>query len=381
MLCRPCVWWDSHTKRLTHARGRKPTDDFFARKEEGRGPVGPRRFHSCAMALLPIRIVVILILSLPCALVFISLIQDALRSPFSPISDEAQLQSLSRRRRPHASQAVAGAERTLHSLARASGASRLRITVTQSLDSSDAAAADATGALLKSLRLPFQSLKHLPQVRAPEARSYSTDAARYGTKRGSCRNLLHGLEAVFGATPSLTAALVIEDDVRLSADVFEFFDLAASIVAASHGSAHTAAAAGGGSGAPAASADAPPVALASAFATHATRTKTTRRAASCLAGCWREAPSTTATRGSIRSPSAPSRGSSHDQCTMRCALTFWMGSQPMLAPPDGAPLALVDGRLLLLRESVLRPLAGGGGARRAWSAPRGRARRPSSAAG
>ena len=227
---------------------------------------------------------------------------------------------------------------TLHSLARASGASRLRITVTQSLDSSDAAAADATGALLKSLRLPFQSLKHLPQVRAPEARSYSTDAARYGTKRGSCRNLLHGLEAVFGATPSLTAALVIEDDVRLSADVFEFFDLAASIVAASHGSAHTAAAAGGGSGAPAASADAPPVALASAFCyprdTHEDYSSSRLLPGRLLAG-----------------------GAEHYRHSRLHSLTFrtlaWLitrpvydamrldfldGSQPMLALPDGAPL-------------------------------------------
>ena len=41
---------------------------------------------------------------------------------------------------------------TLHSLARASGAARLRVTVAQALDASDAPAAEATAALLNRIK-------------------------------------------------------------------------------------------------------------------------------------------------------------------------------------------------------------------------------------
>jgi hypothetical protein len=104
----------------------------------------------------------------------------------------------------------------------------------------DAPAAAATALLLDSLRLPFRSLIHLPLVSPPGAASYSTDASRYGTKRGSCRNLIHGLDAVFAATPPRAGALVLEDDVRLATDALDFFDLAASVVSASHTAAATA---------------------------------------------------------------------------------------------------------------------------------------------
>ena len=91
---------------------------------------------------------------------------------------------------------------TLTRLARLEGAEQLHVTVVQTLGASEAAAADASAALLRALapRLPFH-LSHRPLVLAPSAAdgTYSVDSSRYGTKRNSFRNLLHGLEGAFTA--------------------------------------------------------------------------------------------------------------------------------------------------------------------------------------
>ena len=193
----------------------------------------------------------VLLLGPSCALTLFFLLRDVLRPPFLPILREAELDMLARDVVLMHHKRLPELNATLHSLASASGARRLRVTVAQALDEVDAPAAAATAALLRSLTLPFRSLSHSPLLSAPGATSYSTDASRYGTKRGSCRNLLHGLDTLFAASPPRAAALVLEDDVRLAPDVVDFFDLAASVVAAS--------------GAPGASGTAPRVTLASAF--------------------------------------------------------------------------------------------------------------------
>ena len=106
---------------------------------------------------------------------------------------------------------------TLTRLARLEGADQLHVTVVQTLGASEAAAADASAALLRALtpRLPF-NLSHRPLVLPPSAAdgTYSVDSSRYGTKRNSFRNLLHGLEGAFAAEPRLRSAIVLEDDVR-----------------------------------------------------------------------------------------------------------------------------------------------------------------------
>ena len=90
---------------------------------------------------------------------------------------------------------------TLTRLAMLAGAEQLHVTVVQTLGAPEAAAADASAALLRALapRLPF-NLSHRPVVMAPSAAdgTYSVDSSRYGTKRNSFRNLVHGLEGAFG---------------------------------------------------------------------------------------------------------------------------------------------------------------------------------------
>ena len=123
---------------------------------------------------------------------------------------------------------------TLTHLARLANADRLHVTVAQSLDASEAAAADASAALLRGLAASLRlNVSHRPVVRPPDTSdgTYSVDAARYGTKRNSFRNLLHGLDAVFARRPELRSAIVLEDDVILSVDALDFFDMAASLLA------------------------------------------------------------------------------------------------------------------------------------------------------
>ena len=108
---------------------------------------------------------------------------------------------------------------TLTRLAMLAGAEQLHVTVVQTLGAPEAAAADASAALLRALapRLPF-NLSHWPVVMAPSAAdgTYSVDSSRYGTKRNSFRNLVHGLEGAFGAEPRLRSVIVLEDDAVLA---------------------------------------------------------------------------------------------------------------------------------------------------------------------
>ena len=99
---------------------------------------------------------------------------------------------------------------TLTRLAMLAGAEQLHVTVVQTLGAPEAAAADASAALLRALapRLPF-NLSHRPVVMPPSAAdgTYSVDSSRYGTKRNSFRNLVHGLEGAFGAEPRLRSVI------------------------------------------------------------------------------------------------------------------------------------------------------------------------------
>ena len=122
---------------------------------------------------------------------------------------------------------------TLARLAMLAGAEQLHVTVVQTLGAPEAAAADASAALLRALapRLPF-NLSHRPVVMPPSAAdgTYSVDSSRYGTKRNSFRNLVHGLEGAFGAEPRLRSVIVLEDDAVLAVDALDFFDMAAALL-------------------------------------------------------------------------------------------------------------------------------------------------------
>ena len=148
----------------------------------------------------------------------------------------------------------------------------VRVHVAQSLRPSEAQAANATRALLESLAAQ-RALQHLDLWHAPALLpidadspdgSSSVDAGRYGTKKNSFRNMVRGLDAVFGAedgdsdAPSAAAAagttaagggadlaraarrgarrpppafaIVMEDDVEVSLDLFEYFEAVAGLI-------------------------------------------------------------------------------------------------------------------------------------------------------
>lgn len=98
---------------------------------------------------------------------------------------------------------------TLQQLASLGNSKELHVVVAQSLEPDEAAAAVATAQLIASLRSLPLNVSHRPNYFAPTADgSYSVNAQRFGTKRNSFRNLMHGLDVVFGAEPGLTGALV-----------------------------------------------------------------------------------------------------------------------------------------------------------------------------
>ena len=128
--------------------------------------------------------------------------------PFAKLPAEDELQLLSREVVLMHHKRLQELNNTLTHLARLADADRLHITVTQSLDASEATAADATAALLRSLSLTLTlNISHRPTVRGAVAGrgdgTYSVDAGRYGTKRNSFSNLMHGLDSVFVAQPRL----------------------------------------------------------------------------------------------------------------------------------------------------------------------------------
>ncbi len=129
-------------------------------------------------------------------------------------------------------------EATLRRLASLPGSQRLVVTIAQSLRPSEAAAANATATLLRSLTpaLGGMHLRHRATT-VPEDEAdgtYSVDAQRFGTKRNSFRNLLMGLRAIFDDAPSLRPAyaIVMEDDVEVAEDTLDFLDVGASLIEA-----------------------------------------------------------------------------------------------------------------------------------------------------
>ena len=139
--------------------------------------------------------------------------------------------------------------RRLAAAARASSASArpLIVHVAQSLRPSEAAAANATGGLLKSLApqlAPAVEVWHAPAILPVESDavdgSYSVDARKFGTKKNSFRNMVRGLDAAFGGVAGAGAsgsggvppshAIVMEDDIEVSLDLLAYSDMAASLV-------------------------------------------------------------------------------------------------------------------------------------------------------
>jgi len=149
---------------------------------------------------------------------------------------------------------------TLHGLAALRSGGSLRVIVTQALQPEDAPAAAATAALLRQLghlRLTLvHSVSMLPALEVDA--SYSVDAKRFGTKKNSLRNMLHGLRRAFGQHEALAretirfsrpsagvrraplhpptrppaSVIVMEDDVAVSPDLLDYFDFASSLMRA-----------------------------------------------------------------------------------------------------------------------------------------------------
>ena len=174
------------------------------------------------------------------AIVHVCFILSALRRAtaehlYAGLPAEDQLQLLSREVVLMHHKRLQELNNTLIHLAQLPDADRLHITIAQSLDASEASAADTTAALLQSIAPRLRlNISHRPIVRSSGGDgdgTYSVDAKRYGTKRNSFRNLLHGLDAVFMSQPRLQSAIVLEDDVILSVDALDFFDMAASLLA------------------------------------------------------------------------------------------------------------------------------------------------------
>ena len=159
---------------------------------------------------------------------------DSEQPPFTALLTEDQLQLRSREVVVLHHKRLTELNSTLTHLSRVADADRLRLTVVQSLGTAEAAAADATAALLHAL-VPQLGLnvRHRPAVQDAELTdgTYSVDARRYGTKRNSFRNLLNGLDAVFALQLGLRSAIVLEDDTLLATDTLDYFDMAASLLA------------------------------------------------------------------------------------------------------------------------------------------------------
>ena len=162
------------------------------------------------------------------------LIVDGGRAPFTALLDPEEA---ARAHRPVVlmhHKRIPELNATLHELAALSSSSRLRVIVTQTLMPYEASASLATAELLRSLtHLQLDTKHHVLQLPASEVDgSYSVNARRYGTKKNSIRNMLHGLNAAFlptaGASPD--GVIVMEDDIALSRDLLEYFDFSESLI-------------------------------------------------------------------------------------------------------------------------------------------------------
>ena len=126
-------------------------------------------------------------------------------------------------------------EATLRSLALVPAAWKLNVIVSQSLEPLDAYAYNRSSMLVRALASELSlhvSLQSTILTQALPDGSYSVDAKRFGTKRNSFRNLVHGLSIIFDAVDAPVYAAVLEDDVEVSSDLFELFDLGAALVGA-----------------------------------------------------------------------------------------------------------------------------------------------------
>jgi len=133
------------------------------------------------------------------ACIALLLVQDALQPPFSALLDERVLVDRTRTIVLMHHKRTDELNATLHGLAALPSGGTLRVIVTQALQPDEAKAATATAALLRTLGGLRLTLVHSVSVLpAPELdASYSVDARRYGTKKNSLRNMLHGLRRAF----------------------------------------------------------------------------------------------------------------------------------------------------------------------------------------
>ena len=165
---------------------------------------------------------------------------DAAAEPFTSLLPPAEVRSgvrsvvlMHHKRLPELNATL----RRLAAAAAFSPSSRpLSVHIAQSLRASEASAANATAALLRELAGELRSLDvwHAPAILPPEENapdgSYSVDARKFGTKKNSFRNMVRGLDAVFGTDAPPAYAIVMEDDVEVSLDVLSYFDAAAGVV-------------------------------------------------------------------------------------------------------------------------------------------------------
>eukprot|EP00965_Chrysotila_dentata_P102629 3388383-Pleurochrysis_carterae.AAC.1 len=192
------------------------------------------------------RIVVVLVM-LHFAAILRLLQVDAMREPFTAILGPADLRAQVRTVVLMHHKRLPELNATLHGLANVSKSHELHVIVTQALPTTEMQAAEATSKMLREVanQLPFR-LEHKPaEIVAANGSgdgSYSVDAARFGTKKNSLRNMLNGLKHAFDeasktahapgsdaeAAPALRSVIVMEDDVEVSVDIFNYFDFAFS---------------------------------------------------------------------------------------------------------------------------------------------------------
>ena len=125
---------------------------------------------------------------------------------------------------------------TLHKIAKIPRASNLLIIVSQTLPEGEEASFEQTRKLLDTLTHLPMKLEHttnLVALKNSGVESYSIDARRFGNKKNSIRNMLHGVSKAFeklGEDGNLQFLTVMEDDVEVSPDVLDYFEFAASLM-------------------------------------------------------------------------------------------------------------------------------------------------------
>jgi hypothetical protein len=193
--------------------------------------------------------------ALHAACIALLLLQDEAQPAFSALLNESAVEDSARTIVLLHHKRTAELNATLHGLAALHSAGSLRVIVTQALQPDEAAAAAATAALLRQLGRLRLTLVHSVSVLPPPEvdASYSVNANRFGTKKNSLRNMLHGLRRAFGhdqavlpretvrfTRPSVgslrpptrppSSVIVMEDDVAVSPDILHYLHFAASLL-------------------------------------------------------------------------------------------------------------------------------------------------------